>query len=136
MTTALAAYTAVSLSACAGGVDEKLLPGTYRATYEFGTEELTIRSDGTYEQTFAETGRTPVSINRGGWTVTRGDAWDRSVLVLHDAIALVDGFGKRAVPPHRATVWRLPARRDGNQIRFVINEDIGLAFVKWTATGK
>lgn len=96
MTTVVAVWLGMTLSGCAGSVDERDLPGTYRAAYDFGTEELTLRADSTYEQTFAEASRPPISINRGRWTMAQGDAWDRAVLVLHDAVGVVDGFGKRS----------------------------------------
>jgi hypothetical protein len=130
--TIVAMVVGLTVSGCAGSIHERDLPGTYRAAYDFGTEELTLRADSTYEQTLAEAGRPPVSINRGRWTIAHGDAWDRTVLVLHDAVGLVDGFGKRSDPARQTTLWRLPTRRAGNEIRLVINEDIGLAFVKVT----
>ena len=131
MTTALAVCLGMTLAGCNGGaVDAGDLPGTYRAAYDFGTEELTVRSDDTYEQAFAETGGTPVSINRGRWTLERGDTWDRTVLVLHDAVGLADVFGNRSDPARKTAAWRLPVRRKGDQLRLVINEDIGLAFVR------
>ena len=136
MTTVVAVWLGMTLSGCAGSVDERDLPGTYRAAYDFGTEELTLRADSTYEQTFAEASRPPISINRGRWTMAQGDAWDRAVLVLHDAVGVVDGFGKRSDSARQTAVWRLPVRRAGNQIRLVINEDLGLAFVKVTSTNR
>jgi hypothetical protein len=33
----------LTVSGCAGSIHERDLPGTYRAAYDFGTEELTLR---------------------------------------------------------------------------------------------
>jgi hypothetical protein len=116
-----------STAACRREVPTRDIPGTYRARHDFGTEELTLNPDGTYEQSFAEPGRNPTAINRGTWTLQKGDVWDPVRIMLTDAIQVADETGRRTAMNPMKGLWQMPVRRSGRgEVQIVVHEDIGV----------
>lgn len=77
---------------CLYPTDRNELLGTYIAEYEFGTDMLELKSDGTYVQTIAlkEDGK----VIRGDGTWTYDQAEHR--IVFEDLYVLSDGYGKKS----------------------------------------
>lgn len=126
----LAMVMGLAAMGCGRGVTEHDVPGVYRAVYSYGTEQLTIREDGTYEQAFGEKRDAVAVINRGRWELRRGDIWNRTQLVLHNPVSVDDGSGRKS-DLKRFAFWVLPVRRSwSGEIRVPINEDLGLTFEK------
>ena len=78
------------VSACFFPDNVEEVYGTYLAEYTFGTEKLTLKSDGTYIQEVRISGNPGPLISTGKWnydpTAHRGEAWNLYVVA--------DGFGK------------------------------------------
>ena len=113
---------------CHGTVPREQLVGTYRVDYGYGTEQLTLRADGTYTQEFAAKGEALRPINQGRFDLKTGDFWDGQLLQLHDPV-IVDDLGKQTAMAPFSGGWAMPVRKTpGGQPRFPINEDMGLEF--------
>jgi hypothetical protein len=113
---------------CSGTAPRERLVGTYRVDYGYGVEQLTLRSDGTYTQEFADKGESFRALNQGRFDLRTGSFWDRQLLQLHNPV-IVDDLGKRTAMARFSGVWAMPVRQTlGGQPRFPINEDAGLEF--------
>ena len=81
------------LTACSTGLDEVELYGAYVATYENGSEKLTLEKGGTFVQEIRLKGSDSAVMNSGTWQVRRPP--NRSELVdLMNCLAVSDGFGR------------------------------------------
>jgi hypothetical protein len=76
-----------SCAALSAGVDASDVPGVYVAKYDSGTQEITLRHDGTYVQVITVEGvHTPI-VNSGTWRY--GD----QEVVMRNCFFLNDGTG-------------------------------------------
>lgn len=57
----------VLISGCLLHPDPEEIPGTYVAEYEFGTDRLAVKSDGTYTQEIKAKGRSEPLRTSGNW---------------------------------------------------------------------
>jgi hypothetical protein len=64
------------------------VPGTYVASYPFGTEKLTLNADGTFLQEVTINSEVPETV-RGSWKFDGHD----SRVNLYGSMVVVDGFG-------------------------------------------
>jgi hypothetical protein len=81
------------VAACTTGLPEAELYGEYVATYENGTESLTLQRDGTFVQEIRLNGSDGVVSNSGTWQVSRPS--NRPDLVdLKNCFGVGDGFGR------------------------------------------
>lgn len=64
----------VVTSGCLLHPDPKEIPGTYLAEYDFGTDILSLKSDGTYVQEIRVNGRSEVIRTSGTWKYDRGES--------------------------------------------------------------
>ena len=77
------------ISGCATSVPREDVPGSYVASYPFGSDELVLNADGTFIQKVSITGEQPMT-TRGSWRFDAGD----SELSLFGSFVVDDGFGK------------------------------------------
>jgi hypothetical protein len=113
---------------CGNAISREELAGTYRLPYDYGTEQLTVHSDGTYTQEFAEPAKESRVINSGRWELSQGDFWDGQLINLHDPV-IVDVLGKRSDFERKPGRWPMRVRKTwGGQPRFLVNEDLGYVF--------
>src|SRR5205823_8516421 len=75
--------------ACSMTVRHEKVPGTYVASYPFGTETLTLNAVGTFLQEVTIKSEVPERV-RGSWKFDGRD----SRLTLYGSMVVVDGFGK------------------------------------------
>jgi hypothetical protein len=118
----------LSIAACEHRVNRDELYGTYQVQYPYGTEQLVITADGTYEQFFSAAGQPLGLINKGRWDFPgQGEA----TLNLSDPVIVDDGFGKRSQMKRVAGYWPLRVLKGlRGDIRMSINEDQGFVFKK------
>ncbi len=118
------------LPGCSPKLEIADVAGSYEATYSYGVETLTLKTDGTYEQSFKYNDGRGLS-NKGTWqfgTVTE------NVLDLNDALIVDDGFGKptaTAATPQKG-VSGIRARKNilTGAVSLIFNEDLGVAYKK------
>jgi len=114
---------------CSGSIDRQELSGTYVLAYDYGTQRLSIRPDGSYTQEFAEPRGGFQTINTGRWELGRGDFWDGDLINLFDPVTVDDGFGRRADFARQSGRWIMRVRKSWRgRVRFIANEDLGQAF--------
>ena len=119
------------LLGCQRAFEPSELSGVYEVQYEYGVERLKLMPDGKYEQLFGASGKPLEVINRGKWSVLRGDFWDGTLLVLHDPLVVDNAFGEMSKMRRSTGVWQLRARRTWTgTMYFVVNEDQGTFFRK------
>jgi len=80
---------------CSKSVPYEKVPGTYVASYPFGTETLTLNSDGSFTQRVEIKGEPPL-MGSGTWKFDSKESYVR----LNDFLSVVDGFG------HLKSDWR------------------------------
>jgi hypothetical protein len=102
------------------------LAGQYEARFDYGTETLWLRSDGTYSQklTVAATGEA-ISHN-GRWKYDQSTA----SLTLSDPLLFDDNFG-RLNPQFRTPVsgdWKLDVRGSAHSVSLAWNDDLDIEF--------
>lgn len=76
---------------CSPVVPKNWVPGTYKASYPFGTEVLTLERDGEFTQRIELRGHAPVLV-RGKWKLEDDDAPYLHV-TIRGALNITDGFG-------------------------------------------
>lgn len=76
------------LTGCALNVPAEKVCGTYVAFYPYGTETITLNSDGTFIQRAAIKQKSPVTVH-GRWEFDSGE----SRVTLHGFMIVDDGFG-------------------------------------------
>ena len=91
----VAVVLVIATAGCSGPVSRERLVGTYRVDYDYGLEQLTLKTDGTYTQEFAEPGQRFHVINQDRFDLGNGDFWDGQLLTLHNPV-IVDELGKRS----------------------------------------
>jgi hypothetical protein len=101
-------FAVCTVVACSKSVPPEKLPGTYVATYEFGTETLTLNPDGSFTQRVDINNESPLTVS-GTWKFDSKESYVR----LINFLSVVDGFGNlkkdwRATKPGMAA---LPAGR-------------------------
>lgn len=79
-----------SLAACSGGLQESELYGAYVATYENGTQKLTLEKDGAFVQEVRLKGSDSVVVNSGTWKYNRPSNY----VDLENCLGVNDGFGR------------------------------------------
>lgn len=77
---------------CLYAADKDELLGTYVAEYEFGTDKLELRSDGTYTQEITLKEGEKVIRGDGKWSYDRS----RHYIDFEDLYVLSDGYGKKS----------------------------------------
>lgn len=101
---------AVVLGSCSAGVTAQDILGTYVATYPFGTDTITLNSDGTLDQRVVVTGDPPPESAHGHWSFDPSNGY-----VTFDVYLQVDnGFGKLNGAwrtPHRGSAASLPIEK-------------------------
>ncbi len=97
--------------------------GTWKAQHNFGTETLTISTDGTFTQRLVEkNGRS--SQNQGHWElVPVAEKFSGSQVLLHEALVFSSPFGERELDPHR-TDWKLEALYEWGRLILCFNPDL------------
>lgn len=97
--------------------------------HQYGTEQLRISGNGTYEQLFGVTDKVLQTINEGKWEWIESDGMK---LIIHNPIIVDDGFGKQSTMRKAVgAVWPLPIKRSGRRsVYLIVNEDQGLKFRK------
>lgn len=75
----------VVLLGCSATVSSDNVPGSYVASYSFGTATLTLHRDGTFSQRVAVNGQPPATV-QGSWSFDQAS----SRLALHGAMAPAD----------------------------------------------
>ena len=111
-------------------VNRQDLTGVYRLQYPYGVEELRVRADGTYRQSYADSGKSLTEINRGKWDLQAGDFGDGQLLVLHDPV-IVDELGKRTNLTPSNGLWAIRIRKPWfGRMKLLVYEDLGYEFVK------
>jgi len=86
----LVLVAAISVIAACTRYDVAQLRGDWRAEYPFGTETLTLRADGRYEQRFVLKSTGEVTTRSGKWEYDTRDGR----LVVHDCMDVVEDFVK------------------------------------------
>jgi hypothetical protein len=123
---ALAVVAILVLTGCVEVVAPSDIPGTYRRSYEFGTDELILEPGGTFRQTIEVNGPPRERVRQVGTWRYDGD------LTLVTCLALADGF-KRLNRSYREPgvchmpVWRYLWRRE-----VMIGSDEGNPYVQIT----
>ena len=109
------------LTACSAGIGEVELYGAYVATYENGSEKLTLEKGGTFVQEIRLKGSDSAIMNSGTWQVRRPN--NRPDLVeLKNCLAVSDGFGRiRTDFATRRGACSYPVER-----RFLVGGQLGL----------
>lgn len=74
---------------CSSRVPSNEVPGTYVASYPFGTATLTLHEDGIFTQQVSIQGQRPATA-RGSWTFDQKE----SSLTLYGSMQVVDGHGR------------------------------------------
>ena len=117
------------LVGCSGSIDRQELSGTYLLAYDYGTERLSIRPDGSYTQEFAEPRSAFRTINTGRWELGRGDFWDGDLIKLSDPVIVDNGLGRRSDFTRSDGQWIMRVRKSWRgRIRFLVNDDLDYAF--------
>lgn len=81
---------------CANNVSVNKVSGTYRTSYPFGTEAITLNGDGSFRQEIALRDQTPITV-QGKWEYN----YQGNRMNLDGFISVVDGFG------HLRSDWRM-----------------------------
>ena len=129
----VAAFLAIVVIAlgCRRGVTPVELSGVYQVRYDYGTEQVLIQPDGTFEQAFAEKGKAFVVLNRGFWKLTEGDVWDGQLLHLEGGTLIDNGYGERLEHSLKGVQRRLRIRKGWfGRVRLLINEEADLSLEK------
>ena len=113
-------FLALTMS-CSRSVPPETVPGTYVASYPFGTETLTLNSDGSFTHQIEIKGETPITTT-GTWEFDSKESYVR----LNDFLSVVDGFG------HLKSDWRAtkpaPAALPAGRLWFRITIDSGAEY--------
>ena len=121
-------WAVIFVLGCQGAFDSNTLIGIYLAEYPYGTEQLVLNSDGTYQQLFAPTGQSLQVINIGRWEVRELEG---RKLVLRDAVFVDNGFGEPAKTKTAPRDWLLQMKKSPwGPLRLPVNEDLGIQFSK------
>jgi len=112
------------LAGCGREVVPSEVVGLYSVKYPYGTEQIRISADGSYEQFFAPNGKPQVTINKGRWELRRLVELD---LCLHDPVIVDDAFGRQsAMKKQTGAIWPLHVSRGlRGGIWFSVNADQG-----------
>jgi hypothetical protein len=117
---AWAALITLFFSGCGSRLETSDLVGKFQAEYPFGTETLTLNSDGKYVQEFVELGNTNVANVHGAWH------YDSAHRELELENPLVINYDPNQTPKQRAVqVSGTGLARVQSKSRLSINEDLG-----------
>jgi hypothetical protein len=101
---------ALVIGGCSASVPVQNVHGTYVATYPFGTDTITLNSDGTLVQQVVIAGDPPPESARGHWSFDPSNGY-----VTFDVYLQVDnGFGKLNGTwrtPHHGSAASLPVEK-------------------------
>ena len=104
---------ALAMLRCSWHVPHERVYGTYVASYPYGTETITLKSDGTFVQEVVIGKEQPVTV-QGVWEF---DSRRSTHVVLRGAMAVDDGVG------HLRSDWR----KAGS---FIVNHSVGIEWFK------
>src|ERR1035437_7426872 len=116
--------TILLLAGCAPAHPSKTqVAGTWKVQHNFGTETLTIATNGTFTQMLVEkNGR--ASQNQGHWElVPVAEKVSGSQVLLHDALVFSTPFGERELDTHRAD-WKLEVLHEWGRLILCFNPDL------------
>jgi hypothetical protein len=112
------------VAACGSPASTPEIAGTYEAKYEFGTERLVLRSDGSYEQLLVIASTGAKTENTGKWEFDLG----RNLVLIYRPLLFDDNLGK--LNPAYATPadgsWNLDVHKRFGTIVLSWNDDIGV----------
>lgn len=86
----IALFTVTILAACSAGPQDSELHGAYVATYENGTQKLTLDKSGTFVQEVRLNGSDAAVVNSGTWTYDKAS----NHVDLQNCLGVNDGFGR------------------------------------------
>ena len=120
-------FLAIILTGC-GSIADKDVIGEYDARYTFAREQLSLKTDHTYEQRIRANGSTTPLLREGNWSFLD----NHSIVNLQDPLIIDDNLGKlRAdyqIPVNG--LWGLRAERGLLGISLNWNDDGGVRFVR------
>ena len=119
---------ALLMVGCSRSMTREQIAGEYRVDYGYGIERLTLKSDGTYTQAYADKGQDLREINHGQYELEAGSFLEGQQITLHGPIA-VDFGGQKTDMKRQDGYWTMPVRKLWwGEPRILIFEDIGLEF--------
>lgn len=126
----LVSVTGLSLMSCGQPNKTKAADflGIYVAKFSHGSEILTLKPDGTYEQTYIPSASTSTQTNAGGWIYRERP---NAFIHLQGALLFDTRSNQPQIPPTR-TDLALNVKMGRNGVELVINDDEGLGYRKQT----
>jgi hypothetical protein len=121
--------TTLSFIGCSSQLNPSDVVGAYTLRYPYGVEELVLRRDGTYEQSFVKHGETSAKKNLGRWELREGK---QPEIVLRNCMLVDDFFGKPRASSEQFQPGDciLRVEKRFGRVSLPLNEDQGFIYKK------